>query len=223
MKHCDLCGVEVDTNKNICPLCYNQLVEISKKQTPELYATDTEKQQKKSKILLAKIFFALSLIVVCVTGYINYATKTKPWSVVVLVGILYLWVTIAHTIISRSTPFKKIFLQIASLSVLLFTTNQIFSSNDWLVCYVYPALACTTGLILAFIVAVSKKRKTYIYSFCSIDFVLGLVSAILLLLKLDSFKLINQINIIFLALCIAMYLIFAGKIIKTEFVRKFHI
>ncbi len=223
MKHCEICKVEVDTSNDICPLCYNKLIELEPKTTPELFESKPKEKVKKSKIIVAKIFVLLSILAICVCVFINYATEAVPWSLVVILGIFYLWVLVSHTIMSRSTPFKKIFLQLFSVSALLLVTNYIFSSNDWLVCYVFPGMSMLVAIILSFIVMCNKNRKKMLYSFFAIELILILVSALFLIIKLDTFKLLNQINIVFTAIIALAYLLFGWRIIKTEFIRKFHI
>lgn len=223
MKHCDICKVEVDTNNDICPLCYNKLAQVSEKHTPELFELKPKNKSKKNKVLVTKIFLLLSIVVVITTGFVNYATKSNPWSLVVLMSVLYLWVLVAHTIISRHSPFQKIFFQIVSVSLLLITIKYVFNSNDWLVSYVYPSMSIVVAIVLSFIIMCSKNRKKLIYSFFAIEILMMLASVLFLVFKIDKFMLLNQINIFVILISLIAYLLFGHKYIKTEFVRKFHI
>lgn len=223
MKHCDICGVDVDTEKEICPLCYNRLEEKSPKVTAEFFQTKKAEKKKSAKKIVAKIFFIISLFVVCTCVYINVKTQTVAWSLVVGLSVLYVWVLVAHTIMSRDTPFKKVLYQIVSIVALLLATNKVFSSNEWLTNYTFPSLAILVTIILTFYIFCSKKRKTVLYSFFSIIILLLIVSALLLGLKVDDFKFLNQINIIFQSIVVVSYLIFGWRDIKNEAIRKFHL
>ena len=223
MKHCEICKVEVDTSSKICPLCYNKLIDVDEKTTPELFELKPREKVKKSRIIVGKIFLLLSIVAVCACGFINYVTKGVSWSLVVFMSIVYLWVLVAHTIMSRSTPFKKVFMQLLSATALLLVTNHIFSSNDWLVCYVYPSMSMLVAAVLSFIVMCNKNRRKVIYSFFAIEVLLVIVSLIFLIFKLDEFVILNQINIFFTGIVVIAHLLFGWKLIKTEFVRKFHI
>lgn len=223
MKHCDICGVDVDTEQSFCPLCYNGLEEISPKVTTEFFQQKENKKEKKSGVLVAKIFFIISLFIVCTCVYINIKTQTIAWSLVVGLSVLYLWVLVAHTIISRDTPFRKVLFQLISIIALLLATNKVFSNNDWLTNYTFPSIAILVTIILTFFVFCSKKRKSVLYSFFAVEILLIIVSSLLLILGIDTFKLLNQINIIFQAIVAVSYLIFGGKEIKNEALRKFHI
>ncbi len=223
MKHCEICKVEIDTHNDICPLCYNKLIETQKKTTPELFELKTKEKRTHKRVMVAKIFMLISIFVVLSCAFINYQTKGPAWSIVVLMSVIWLWVLIAHTIMNRDTPFKKIFFELVSVSALLLVTNYIFSSNSWLVFYVYPSMSMAVSIVLSFIVMCSKKRKKVLYSFFAIEFLLLLVSVIFLVFKLDDFMILNQINIFFIVIVEIAYLIFGWKLIKEEFIRKFHI
>ena len=223
MKHCELCKVDVDTNSEICPLCYNKLTELSEKTTPELFELKPREKEKKSRVIVGKIFLLLSIVAVFACGFVNYVTKSAPWSIVVFMGVIYLWVLVAHTIMSRSTPFQKIFLHLLSVVALFLTIKYVFNSNSWFVCYVFPSMSILVGVVFSFIVMCSKNRKKLVYSFFAIEILLMLASILLIAFGFDAFKLLNQINIFVLAIMVIAYLLFGHKAIKTEFVRKFHI
>lgn len=223
MKHCEICKVEVDTHSDICPLCYNKLIQIEEKTTPELFELKPKENTKKKRVMVAKIFMLISIIAVLTCLFVNYQAKGSHWSLVVLMSVVWLWVLVAHTIMSRDTPFKKIFFELLSVSALLLVTNYVFSSNDWLVHYVYPSMSIAVATVLSFIVMCSKNRKKVIYSFFAIEILLLLVSIFFLVFKLDDFVILNQINIFFTGIVEIAYLLFGWKSIKEEFVRKFHI
>lgn len=224
MKICELCNVKVDTNANFCPLCHNHLIEESKKETPEFFENKSKEKEKKSKkIIVGKIFLILSIIASAVSVFINITTKTVPWSVIVVLSIIYLWVMIAHTIMSRETPFKKVLYHLLSLIALLISTNVIFGGNDWLTNFVFPGLAMLVALVLTMILFCSKKRKNIVFSFFCIIVLMLLTSAVLLIFKIDTYRLLNEINLMVGAIFIVSYLIFGYKTILTEASRKFHI
>ena len=56
MKHCNLCGVDVDTSQNYCPLCYGSLEEKTAKTDEEMFNQSAKRETSKKKILVAKIF-----------------------------------------------------------------------------------------------------------------------------------------------------------------------
>ncbi len=223
MKHCSLCRLEVDTNQEYCPLCYNHLTEISKKETPEMFNLEKPSARQKKRSIVAKVFLLITLTLLAACVFINIETKTTPWSVVVVLSVLYLWVLVAHTIMSRSTPFKKVLFQLVSIIALLVATNKIFSNNDWLTHYVYPALAMFATCVLSMIICCSKHRKKLYFSFFSIFALLLAASLIFVCFKIDTFRILNLINILFQAVIMVALMLFAGRSLLTEASRKFHI
>lgn len=224
MKYCNLCKVDIDTNHEFCPLCYNHLTEVNPKQTPEaLKSTSDLPPYKKKMNMTAKVFLMLSIIVICVSVFVNFITRTCPWSVVVALSVIYLWVLVRHTIISHDTLFKKILLELVSLIALLVSTNLIFGGNDWLVSYVFPGIALAVSASMSFGLCVTKTRKNYVFSCFGILILLLIVSGIFLIFDIGSYVLLNQICVITEGLLIVSYLIFGGKTILREAQKKFHI
>lgn len=224
MKYCKACKVQVDTSESYCPLCYSSLKETSKKTDAEMFENINQNHsKKKKKPMVAKVFFLISVAIIATCVYLNVQTKTAPWSVIVALGIVYLWVLIGHTIISRSTAFRKVLLQILSVGALLFATNRFFSNAEWFINYVFPSLAMLSAVVMLFVVFCSKKRKEYIFGFFRVDIILLLSSVLMLAINIDQFQILNQINIILQAIICLAYLLFAGKIIKTQASRCFHL
>ena len=224
MKHCALCDVFIDSKQEFCPLCHNALSETSKKDTPETFPKySKEVEQKKTKRMVTKVFLILSLAIIVASACINIMTKTIAWSVIVSLGIVYLWVLVAHTIISRDSPFKKVLFQVLSIIAFLTSTNLIFGGNAWLTNYVYPSFAMFVTTVLTMIIFCSKSRKKILFGFFVILVMLALVSGIFLIFKIDSYQNLNIINLLVQGFMIFAYLLFGGKIILTQAARKFHI
>ncbi len=223
MKYCSLCKVCIDTNKNFCPLCHNALLDDENKSPQTFPNFSKEKDIKKSKKTVTKIFLILSLAITIACICINVLTKTIAWSVTVALGLVYLWVLVAHTIISRDTPFKKVLFQLIAIIAFLVSTNIIFGGNAWLTNYVYPSIAMMVTVILSMVVFCSKKRKNLLFSFFCIFILMALASVAFLIFKIDTYKIINVINLVVQAFVLFAYLLFAHKIIISEASRKFHI
>lgn len=224
MKHCSLCKVDVDSSLEYCPLCHNAISEVSAKKDAEMFPK-YEKQEKvsKAKKTVTKVFLLLSIAIIATCVLINIMTKTIAWSVTVALAIVYLWVLVAHTIISRDTPFKKVLFQVIAIVVFLTSTNIIFSSNDWLTHFVYPSLAMLVTAVLAMITFCSKQRKKLLFGFSCIYVLMALVSGVFLIFKIDAYQTLNIINLMVQGFTLMAYLVFGGKTIISEASRKFHI
>ena len=225
MKYCSLCDVHVDSSKEFCPLCHNAMEDVSEKETPEMFPEYKEETPKKKSLkkLAVKICLVLSVLIIASCVFINVQTHTLPWSVTVSFVIIYLWVLIAHTIFSKSSVFDKVFFELSAICAFLVSVNMVFSSTKWFTQFVYPSVAMIATLVLTIMLMCKKDRKKWLFSFFSIYVLMMVVSAVFLIFKIDSFKILNIINLIFQGVMIFAYLLFDSKTILAEASRKLHI
>ncbi len=223
MKHCKLCDVDVKTDKSYCPLCFNQLEGEIAENT--LYLTNTQKRTQNQKTYFTnKILLFLSLVVSIVCGFINFLTYNGVlWSLVVLAGVAYIWIFVAHTIMSNRGAFEKVFFQLAGLLAILISTHNIAGGGDWLINYVVPSLAIITTVTLVMISLINKRRKSFISGFLVLYFLMMITSIVLIACDFDTFKILNEINLLVTALAILGTTIFGFKTIKNEISKKLHL
>ena len=225
MKYCKNCKVKVDANRNYCPLCFREISDcdgVSVQEPPFAERTKNEHEGKKNTFIL-KLFFFLSVCAVSTCVLINLLVKPDfLWSLVVTSSIVYVWIIVGHTILSRRGVFEKIFMQLLGLMFILWTCEMISpNSEHWLANYIFPSLSiCTiaTMLMITFI----RKDKTWVLAFFLIVIVLTIASA-LFFVYLDDFKILGIINLAFCVLTIFGYLVFGYPVIRREFMKKFHL
>lgn len=223
MKKCENCGVNVNTSHNTCPLCNRELVDIGGKKPSDVFKPYEQVQENKTKQILYKLFMFLSIIAISVCVAINLLTQVLPlWSLIVIIGIVYCWVLIVHTILSRRSIFEKIFLQIGVILALLFVCEWISSSDKWMVDYVIPSISIVVILVF-FILSQSLKYHKGLLAFFIMTCILTLLSGILLLCNVLTFTLLNDITVIVGVIGILGMLLFSGGVLKTEFSKKFHL
>ena len=223
MKHCKMCNVDVETVKDYCPLCFNDLQGESVNSS--IYMCNTKKETTNKKNYLATrilVFLTMAIIIICST--INFLTYTGVlWVLPIISGLIYLWIFIKHTIISNRNAFEKVFLHLIGLTLLMISTHIVSGGGDWLINYVLPSIAILTNIILCFISMINKKLKNFILGFVVIYVLLLLFSVILLVFKFDTFKILNQINITLTILAIIGTLLLGYKTIKSELSKKLHL
>ncbi len=221
MKHCKYCNVDVNTSEKFCPLCYNSLE--GKDKTTEFYLKRTENDKThKTTYFLFKLFFMITLVIGTTCIFINVLTKTVPWSALVIVCMLYVWLLICHTILSKRSIFEKIVFQILGAIAIVGTTNYL-SKGHWLCDYVIPAIELAVTFTLFFVCFATKKKYKIISPFFVVYILLFITSLVLVLTKADAFKLLNQINMIACGLGIVGTLLFGFKTLKSDFAKKFHL
>lgn len=226
MKKCKHCGVDIVADKSYCPLCYNDVEVDNKENSPSLLVerTTNEKYNRKGEFI-AKIFLLISIVVVAVCFYVNFTTNINYlWSILVFFSILYVWILVAHTIISKRSVFEKITFQLLGVIAILFTAYLLSpnSGGNWMVMYVLPAVTMFATVTMVFISFINKNRGKYLLSFVAV-YVAFIILSLTLVLTLDTFKTINTINILVNSLAFVGSVLLGHKWINKEFRKNFHL
>lgn len=223
MKKCKYCNVTVETEKDFCPLCFNHLETIDNDVEPFYRLRKKNETAIITNRFLYKLFSFISLCVVSICFIIDYLTsETINWSLVVLFSVLYVWVLIAYTIISKRSVFKKVFLQLISIFLLLFFIQKL-SAIDWFLTYVFPSVSILAVSVTLMLIFIKKNRGEYVIGFLFIHLLLAIASLLILLIKKDTFFLLNMINAIFCFLSFLGILIFGFNALKSELQKKWHL
>lgn len=221
MKHCDKCNLDVNTDLNYCPLCFNEI--SGEDDAPHMYSHNPNKPREIQKShKTRKVFFLISLFVVLVCGLINYLTGLPFWSGIVALSVLYLWILVKHTIMSDRNAFEKIFLQVVGILSILFVTNYV-SGGEWFVEYVLPSLLAFVILVLDMVLFISKRRRTYETSFIIIELFILIISIVFVSINVCEFKLLHTITLMASALSIIGMIVMDGKNLLQDILKKFHL
>lgn len=223
MKHCKYCNVDVQTNEKYCPLCYNML-EGNSDNTVDFYQKRKEKETtQKTRQILFKIFFLISLATIAVCVLVNVLTWNGIiWSVLVGVSELYVWILIAHTIFSRRSIFEKVLFQLVGIIAIVVVCSFI-AKGDWLLNYVIPSIQLATVTSLAFVSFVMRNRYKIVAPFFIVYIMSLIASIVLLAIRVDTFMILSEINLILCGLAIVGTLIFGHKTLRNELSKKLHL
>lgn len=226
MKYCSRCKINVDGKQTHCPLCFRELSEItngeSERKTPIFIERTKNENFTSNTSFLTKFFVFTSICIVTVCALLNaMLTPEIHWAVLVFACVVYLWVLIAHTIISRRSVFEKFLFEILALLFILVASEDVSQDKFWVQSYVFPSIAMGAELVVLMITFI-RKDKSWILSFASISILL-LISNVLNLIYLDKYYILSIISIIFSSLSILGYFIFGFNQIKQEFSKKFHL
>lgn len=222
MKHCKNCGVDVNTHENYCPLCFNK-VEGENTNTP-MYSTSPNKPKtimKEHKT--RKIFELISLFIIAVCGFINVQVGGQAWSVIVGIGIVYMWIMVRHTILSHRSSFEKVMLQLIGIVGLLLTTNLVTGGGLWFLEVVLPAVLIALSVVLDMVLFISKRRKQFELGFFIINVIILIVSIIFVSTNFFQFKLLYWMLLLLNILSIVGIMLFDGKNLRGELSKKFHL
>jgi len=232
MKHCVKCNVDVDTKRMTCPLCRDVLVEVNN----ELFHEEPYVgfALKKEKFHMArKIFLFLSFMACTICAVVNFLTyKGTFWSLVVVVGILYLWVLVKGTIISRRNIALKLVLQSLAIGLILLSVQLLTPSVHWLIPYALPFVMIGTIFSVTLLIFIKTMRyKDYMLYLASVALV-GIMPLILSFIKVAKpFFILNEKLVLWPSIASAIYafftiigmFVFGDRATKDEFKKRFHI
>ncbi|MDD3171690.1 MAG: DUF6320 domain-containing protein, partial [Bacilli bacterium] len=186
MKRCPKCGIDVNTSRKTCPLCYEILTEIDGNKLESPVYPEYRQPKKKTNFFFKSVIF-LAITAIIITALINAVTYTKEtglWSFYVLVSMVYFLILIKSSVLSRSNPAKKIVIQMITLSILVIAIDLIGRSSGWSYTYVVPFLSlASTSTIGIILLSKTLRYSDYVvYLFSSL--VIGLIPFILWIFKL---------------------------------------
>ena len=227
MKHCNLSNIDIDSDRKYCPLCFNEVDKTENKErskTPEYLPRAKNEKIEKHSYFLTRIFLFLSIAIIGICIFINVLVKGKPWCLIVGLSILYIWVLTMHTILSKRSAFEKILFQLCNIIAILVASNHLAGGGEWLINYVVPSIALATTSILVLVSLIGKRhRSQFLLSFFIIYILFLVLSIVLVAAKFDTFKILNEINIMYTSLAILGTVLFGFRIIKNEGGKKLHI
>lgn len=224
MKYCERCKLSVDTLNNTCPLCYGELTGESEREHEVFMPRKEDEKVNKRTSMAVKIFAFLSICTSIICVFINFVTKDPVmWSLIVLLGILYLWVFVAHTILSRRSFFEKVFFQICMILSIMFACELIApSERSWVINYVLPSVCILTIVVLNFFSLIGGKKYRFLLSCLIIYMLFFVIGIIMWALNLTEFKILYYISIIYSVISICGTFLFGYRIIASEFKKKMH-
>jgi len=222
MKYCKNCKVNVDTDRDYCPLCFREIKGDDTSDTPLFAERKTNEHINRNTHFLTRLFVFMTICTVAICVIINVMTNQSfSWSLTVISGLTYVWILVAHTIISKRGIFEKVLFQLLAILFILWTSNKISVDHNWLPDYVFPSVSICAVTVLLMIIWI-KTDKSWLLSFLTITILLCAAS-LFVYLRHDTFKLLNLINIIYSGLIILGYFIFGWEAIKQQFSKIFHL
>lgn len=174
--------------------------------------------------LAIKILVAISVIISIIVVVINeLCTREVKWSLIVIIGILYAWVTTLYSIRKNVNIASHVLLQTICISILVVLLDVIIGYKKWSVEIALPIIIGVANVTIFVLTIVNRKRyfkyaiyELLIFSISIIPVLLFLFHVTdkwLLMTIFSGIALVTLINTIFLC----------GKDLKQEIERLFHI
>ncbi len=222
MKECINCHVHLRDFQKECPFCHEKF--SVKGEAPAYPAYDYKKLSVRQRIFPRIVAF-LAIFLSAVSVFINILTwgkYTHLWSIFVVGGAMYLWLTIGNTIFSKMHGGGKIILQTIGLSALAVLIDVFSGFHRWSVNIVVPFIAIAHTLLMTIIVF-SKKMLWNAYIGYTITMLfLCFLPIVLFVCRVATSFWACALSGLYALLTVAAMFIFARKDLKDQFVSRFH-
>ena len=139
MKQCENCGVLLPDNQLACPLCHRSIPSSVPEGTPAIlipnpyFPAYPQNRMRRLRAFLFRLFLFLTIAAGVITLFINWMTwdsAPRPWSLFVIIPLLYLWLLVGNTILSRMHGGAKIILHTLGLSGVLLVMD-LLTDQRW--------------------------------------------------------------------------------------------
>lgn len=219
MNSCHNCNVKINTNRNTCPLCNQEITNNLKNST---YPTITTSY--KSHSILYRILLLVSLLGISLSLFINYIISYEiSWSYFVILGIICFWITFITAIKHRQNISKLLFTEIIVLIIIAYVIDRLTNYHKWSITYVLPFLCIsyTIIFILARIFRNKVNKELILYTY--LNSLIGLIPLIFLIRKTISTRWPSIISVITSICAILFLFVFNRKTLTNEIEKYLHI
>ena len=222
MKRCDQCGFHVDNPLEHCPLCYATLLRVDGQLEVLSYPDLSKKVVRYNIIWRALLVLSIMAGSICLT--INWLTNRDFWwSLLVIVSILYIWITVGTAIRRRTKIGFNILVQVINLLFLVIFIDIFAGNKGWALNYVVPLLFVTAMVCDSVIVVI---RRAYvgvsILGFLLVA-LLGFLPIFLNVMKLTTILWPALASALCSAISLISIFLFAGQVTKNELIKRFRI
>lgn len=235
MKWCEHCKVHVNTDRKVCPLCFNSLksdtssgISMDNKVENGFKTYPSRKIKKKKKSIAYKIFAFLCLVSILTTGIINFFTHKEGeiwWSLIVLFGVIYVYTLVRSTILSKIYIIKRLVIQEIIISIVLFAIDKLSGDIGWSYEIVIPLVLISTNMANAMILMINRKHFSDGFISMIGSLFIGFIPFILQLCNvIDGEGLWAPLVSACVSVCILSGIfIFGGRSSKEELEKRFHV
>ncbi len=219
MLFCEQCKVHVRGALHCCPLCQSPL---SGKQEETVYPVLPPTQ--KTMRLFLRLAALATIVVAVICSAVNFSLpQTGWWSVLVMAALASTWLVLGVTIHKRGSPMKAIVWQLGAISAITLLWDLFTGFAGWSLNFVLP-IFIPCAQLAAFIVAMALCLRPAEYLFCmTLCILAGFLPLILLLCSVLKIIYPSVICVGVSLVALAGLLLFKGRELKDDAVRRLHL
>lgn len=232
MKYCEHCKVKVDTDRKICPLCFNSLKSLSDNinntKMANFHNYPNRKRKSEKYNLFHKILSFVCLLAIFASLIVDYTTHVEGnrwWSIFVVLGVIYIYTLIRGVILGRAYVIKRLLLQLVVVSIVIFGIDYMSDYHGWSLAIVIPCVCVANNLVNLIIAAANNRNFSDAFSSIIISLLIGIIPFILQIFDLVKGDRLwaPLVSASFSIVLLSAYFVFAGKRIKEELTKRLHV
>lgn len=221
MLYCKNCGVSVTGSPDFCPLCQGKLDGMA--ETGNLFP---DIKPKKNHFMTAiKIMIVVTVAAVFSCFAINYfqTDSLVGWWLYVAAGAASFWLPFAIAVQKRGNIAKCIIWATGVICPIELLWDVFTGFGGWSINYVFPITFCTAMAAMAVLARILHLHiEEYIY-YLLIDLFFCIAPFVLLLCGALTTFLPTLICMATAAVSVTTLIVFNGKALKAEFLRRNHL
>ena len=172
-----------------------------------------------------KIMAIVSIVIALTCTIVNLCTSTRYlWCLIVMVGIIYSWITVIYSVHRNINIASNVVLQTIAISALTLCIDYILGYQGWAINLAIPIIIIVANVTILVLTIVSVRRY---YKYAIYELILSVLSFIPLIILLAFDGIITRPIFTIIASSIAaftlvMSLILCGRNIVEELDRRLH-
>lgn len=208
-------------NSSKSPLCGKPLLAKGNSITAyPIYRVKAKDNVTGFKLLL---FLTFTIIILSVSiNILTYNLHPILWSPIIAMGLMYLWVAVKVTFLTRNHIGRKILVHYVALSIFLLVIDQCSGFKGWSTNYVIPLF----GIVATFLMTALAIRNQSLWKsdigYILAMFFINVIPTVLFLFDFSSIIWPSVAAIIFSVITILGMIIFYQRRFKNELQKRFH-
>lgn len=225
---CKYCGVEIDDDSGICPLCHELAVDDGGETHANFPPKTGKIKRRGSRVNFHNLYLSIAAIAVGVCVALNLTlTPDVYWFTIVMAVLAYGYLTVANTVLSNSSIWIKIFWQIFMIILILWAAQSVLNPlfeerNNWLLDYAVPIILGISVVALGITAASLINKEPSLLVDNLLISLIGFVPIILYATGVIDEVIPASICAGLCGLSMICFVAFAKDELWAEIVRRFH-
>ena len=178
----------------------------------------------KSGNVAIKVMVIISFAIAAICAIINICTSKFLWSVIVIIGIIYAWITVLYSVHRNINIASNVMIQSIAISLLTLGIDYTIGYRGWAINLAIPIIFSIANITIFILTLVSLKRY---YKYAIYQLIIFLLSIIPLIIAIVSDNIIRTPIFTIISSSIAVFvfifsLILCGRSILEELNRRLH-